>query len=360
MFLKDLKLTNFRNYIDSEFKLNSDTVLIVGPNTSGKTNFTEAIYFLAMGKSFRAEKDDQVVSFGKNIAYITGIVSFSTSETNTEADTRLEIAIQAAGQEEHTRKKYKVNGVAKRRFDFAGNLVSVLFLPEHLDIITGSPVLRRNFLDNVLEQIDREYRRATLSYSKALRQRNALLTRIRESGIKGEREFEYWDKLLIENGSVITQKRDEFINFINNMTKDIFDFVVFYDRSIISKERLLKYKEAEISSGVTLIGPHRDDISFHMYNNTRRTTHDIRQFGSRGQQRLTILQLKLIELSYIEKRISQRPVFILDDVFSELDQDHIRLVFEEIKGQQNIFTTTHKEFFDPQFLKKVDVIELRK
>ncbi|MBI2031684.1 MAG: DNA replication and repair protein RecF [Candidatus Levybacteria bacterium] len=358
MFLKSLRLTNFRNYAKSEFEFNSDTILIVGPNTSGKTNFAEGIFFLSVGRSFRAEKDGESVSFGKEVAHITGTVVFS-KEGKIEDGTKLEVAIQKGDEDGTARKKYKVNGVAKRRLDFAGNLVSVLFLPEHLDIIIDSPSLRRNFLDNVLEQVDRDYRAATISFTKGLRQRNALLDHARESGIRNEKQFEYWDNLLIESGSIITQKREEFITFINDSRKDIFDFAVFYDKSVISKARLLQYKEAEASSGVTLVGPHRDDVSFHMYNNTRRTTHDIKQFGSRGQQRLTILQLKLIELTFIESTIGQRPILVLDDIFSELDQDHIKLVLEEIHGQQTILTATHKEFFDSQFLKKAGVIELK-
>lgn len=353
MFLKSIFLQNFRNYTKSEFNFSKNNVLIVGSNTSGKTNFVEGIFFLSTGRSFKGDKDEQAVSFGKNIFHISGIIEDSGG------DTRLEVTVQSGNQEESPRKKYKVNGISKRRLDFAGNLVSVIFLPEHLDIIIASPGVRRNFLDDVLEQIDRDYRVAIISYNKGLRQRNALLDQARERGARNEKQFEYWDNLLIEAGSIITQKREKLINFINNFQKNIFDFATFYDKNIISKDRLLQYKESETAAGVTLVGPHRDDISFRMYNDTRRTTHDIKQFGSRGEQRLTILQLKLAELAFIKETIGKKPILVLDDIFSELDQDHIKHILEEVQEGQIFFTATHKEFLDSQFLKKSDVIELR-
>lgn len=148
------------------------------------------------------------------------------------------------------------------------------------------------------------------------------------------------------------------IENINNFSKDIFDFVAFYDKSTITQERLLKYKDAELASGVTLVGPHRDDIGFSMLLGN--STHDIKSFGSRGQQRLTILQLKLIELSFIEEKMNIRPILVLDDIFSELDEGHIKLVLEMIGGGQTFITTTHKEFIDKKLIKDFEVVELNK
>ena len=374
MFLKSLGLTNFRNYGKSDFKFTKDIAIVVGLNTAGKTNLAESIFYLATGRSSKAEKDADAIRFGESIARLCGELA-----DKTELSVVISKDPATAGQENHAReiirKKYLVNGVGKRRADFAGNLVCVLFSPEDLDIIIGGPNLRRKLLDNLLEQVDREYRNAVVVYTKALRQRNALLDRTRESRIRQEKLFEYWDSLLIDNGSVITKKREEFVQFINNFPKEIFDFIVFYDKSIVSSTRLLQYKQAEVEAGVTLVGPHRDDLSFSMFNPSassgQATTHDIKSFGSRGQQRLTILQMKIIELSFIEKIIKQKPILILDDIFSELDQNHIKLVLEEIheqpvstrppvgRGGQSIITTTHREFVDPKILKRADVIELK-
>ena len=352
MILKSLSLQNFRSYEKTEFRFSGGITVIIGPNTSGKTNLIEAIFLLSSGKSFRTDKDVQMIAFNKDLARVKG---------KTE-NTELEVVItngQLGGKTTQF-KKFLVNGVAKRRVDFAENLTAVLFSPEDLEIIVDSPSLRRKFLDNVLEQVDREYRLALSSYTKALRQRNALLEKTRETGIRNEKQFEYWDNLVIENGNLITLKREDFINFINNEAKDIFEFVAFYDKSVISKQRLLQYKEAEVASAVTLVGPHRDDFSVSMFNNTRQATHDVKFYGSRGQQRLVILQLKLLELLFVEKRLGQRPVLILDDIFSELDEGHIELILEMINLQQTVITTTHQEFIPTRVLKKTQVIKFTK
>ena len=350
--LKSIYLQNFRSYEKSEFKFNEDLTVIIGPNTSGKTNIIESVFLLATGKSFRAEKDTDMIGFGKDLARVKGKVR----------DVNLEVIItngNLGGGKSHF-KKFLVNEVAKRKVDFVENFAAVLFSPEDLEIIVDSPSIRRKFLDNVLEQVDREYRLAFTAYSKALRQRNALLEKTRETNTRNEKQFEYWDNLVIENGNLITKKRQEFIDFVNNEAKDIFDFATFYDKSEISKQRLLQYKEAEIAAAVTLVGPHRDDFSVSMFNNTRKTTHDVKSFGSRGQQRLAILQLKILELLYIEKKLGFRPVLLLDDIFSELDEGHISLVLEMINLQQTIITTTHEEFIPSGILKKMQVIKLTK
>ena len=254
-------------------------------------------------------------------------------------------------------KKYLVNGVAKRRADFVGNLPCVLFSPIDLEIIIGSPGLRRKFLDHILSETDRDYKFFLAAYEKGLRQRNAVLHNIKESGVRKNKELEYWDELLIKNGTLISQKREELIGYFNSAQKDIFDFVIFYDKSIISKERLLQYKEAEIGAGVTLVGPHRDDFFVSMFDDVLATTHDMRFFGSRGQQRLAVMQLKMLELSLV-KKIKGNCVLILDDIFSELDSGHIELVLEMALSQQTIITTTHKEFIPKRLLSNMETINL--
>src|SRR3990167_3379343 len=237
MFLKSLSLANFRNYVKADFKFSKDIALIVGENTAGKTNLAESIFYLATGRGSKAEKDADLIRFGENIARISGELA-----DKTELSVVVSRDLPAGRQENHTRetirKKYLVNGVSKSRSNFAGNLVCVLFSPEDLDIIIGGPNLRRRLLDDLLEQVDRDYRNAAIVYTKALRQRNALLDRVKESGVRNEKLFEYWDNLLINNGSVITKKRGEFIQFINNFPKEIFDFVAFYDKSLLIFDHL--------------------------------------------------------------------------------------------------------------------------
>ncbi|MBI2420873.1 MAG: DNA replication and repair protein RecF, partial [Candidatus Levybacteria bacterium] len=290
MALKSLSLQNFRNYKKASFDVSPNLTLIVGKNTAGKTNFIEAIYYLSHGKSFKTEKDIEAIFSGKEIGKVSAL-------TDT---TKLEVIL--ANLPERFSKRLLVNGISRRRGDFMGNLLSVLFSPEDLNLIIGSPYLRRSFLNDVLEQIDKEYRFASIAYDKALRQRNSLLQKIKETGIRKREEFIYWDNLLIKNGQVITKKREDFIQFINRSKKKLFVLKAVYDHSKISEERLLEYKEAEEGSGVTLVGPHRDDF-FVLFEErppfAKASTDDksladrsdgqgrnLKSFGSRGQQRL--------------------------------------------------------------------------
>ena len=179
MFFKYLSLQNFRNYKKSEFHFSKDTTLIVGPNTSGKTNLIEAVYFLATGESFRVDKDEQAIRFGEEIARLSGAIlpisqpkadpplaENTTNTTNNKIELEVIIASGKMDARGISKKKYMVNGVSKRRIDFVGNFFAVLFSPLDLDMIVGSPSLRRNFLNNVLETTDLDYRIALLHLRK--------------------------------------------------------------------------------------------------------------------------------------------------------------------------------------------------
>lgn len=344
--LKTLSLQNFRSYKKASFEF-KDSVIIIGPNTAGKSNIIESIFLLSAGKSFRAEKDAQMVRLGNEMGRI--------SAKQNSGESSLEVVV-TTGEVAGVKTQYKrffVNGVAKRRVDFVGNLPSVLFSPQDLELVGGSPGKRREFLDNVLEQTDRDYRIAHLGFTKALKQRNALLELIKETGRNADKQLDYWDSLVIRNGSVVTQKREKFINALNEAEKSVFDFKIEYDKSEISKERLEKYYDAERVSGVTLVGPQRDDVFIYF-----ESEKPLKSFGSRGQQRLGVLQLKLIELNYIKEKLDTAPILLLDDIFSELDEEHINLILSIIGDQQTILTTTHEEFIPNKIKSKMEVIEL--
>lgn len=348
MQLTHLSLQNFRSYAKSSFTFSQDLTVIVGPNTAGKTNLLEAITLLAKGKTNRAEKDTQAVRFDSEIARVKGIVDV----------TDLEVVLTngvVAGVAAPLR-RFLVNGVPKRRVDFASHFSVVSFAPADLDIVIGSPSQRRAFLDDALEQVDRQYRIAHITYTKALRQRNALLDRAKETGQRFEQQFAYWDELLITHGQYISQSRETLIDYINDAAKDVFSLRLTYDHSKISKERLLQYKTAEAGSGVTLVGPHRDDMLIDM--SVAKEWRNVKAFGSRGQQRLAILQLKMLQLAFMEEKNAQRPLLLLDDIFSELDSGHIALVQSLLDKQQTIMTTTHKEFLDKKILNVAGVVEL--
>lgn len=349
--LKTLSLQKFRSYKKSSFDFGK-CVIIIGPNTAGKSNLIESIYLLSSGKSFRAEKDAQMVSFDNEMGRVRSKVS--------EMDLEVVVTVGEVAGVRSQYKRFFVNGVPKRRADFIGNLPSVLFSPKDLEIIVGSPGLRREFLDNVLEQTDRDYRISLLGFTKSIRQRNALLELAKDTGRKNPKEFEYWDSVVIRNGQVLTRKREEFISYLNEARKDILQFKIQYEKSEISRDRLDQYKDAEIASGNTLVGPHRDDFKIQIKSNEANEEYglDLKSYGSRGQQRLGVLQLKILELEYVKERVENEVILLLDDVFSELDEGHINLILDKIGGVQTIITTTHEEFIPAKIKKEMEIIEL--
>lgn len=390
MIIKHLSLQNFRTYTKAAFDFSPNTTVIVGRNAIGKTNLIEAVYLLAVGKSFKSEKEGQLIQFGKQMTRVKGLVgsdagpvsrhpaptaSFAdaqsrrssggptrtthSSSENEDGDEREDLeVVLAQGATNYLQRKYLVNGVSKRRVDFASHLQVVLFTPVDLDIVSGQPSARRNFLNEILEQTDPEYRLAFAQYIKALRQRNALVEQAQKSGYRDEDRFAYWDELLIANGQLITRKREALIGYINSQDKKLFPFVLEYDKSVISEDRLAQYKHAEVGAGVTLVGPQRDDVFISSFQEASQTMEAVKHFCSRGQQRLVTLELKKIQISYITEQTGTPPLLLLDDIFSELDSTHINLVLELIGENQTILTTTHKEFISGALPKKPHVIEL--
>ncbi len=346
MLLKHLSLQNFRNYTKADFSFDRGVTVVVGANASGKSNLIEAIYLLATGQSRRTDHDKQLIHFGVTFCRVKGV-----------AEEELEVVISTDG-ERRLQKKYLVNGVSKRRIDFAAHLTTVIFTPLDLDIALGQPSSRRRFLDEILSQADYAYRLAVTTYTRGLRQRNALLEQAQKTGKRQEKLFAYWNDLLIKNGEIITRKRDELITYINNKKKDLFQFKLVYDKSIISVDRLLQYEQAELGAGVTLVGPHRDDVTILAYSEISDSHEDVKFFSSRGQQRLVVLELKLSQISYIEEVKQVKPLLLLDDIFSELDETHIRHIFEVVSTPQTIITTTHEDFIPKKMFPGNKIIQL--
>ncbi|MDP3994264.1 MAG: DNA replication and repair protein RecF [bacterium] len=337
MGIKKVRLIDFRNFKKKVLEFSDGITVIVGPNASGKTNILESLFLLSSGKSFKAKIEAEIIAHN---ASITRLCS-----TGYDGQASLEVVI-TRGENGWPKKRLLTNGVSKRLIDFAGNFRVTLFGPWDMDLVTGSPSLRRKFMDMVLSQIDREYRRAILLYEKGLRQRNKLLYRIREEGLSRS-QLLFWDKLLIKNGNYISTKRKEFVDFIN-ATGSLNDqeFKLTYDNSAISQGRLEQYANEEIASATTLVGPHRDDIRFSITNfqlsNPKK--RDLSIYGSRGEQRMAVLWLKLAELAFIEAKTGERPTLLLDDIFSELDHEHRKVVTKVLGKQQTIITTADKHF----------------
>jgi DNA replication and repair protein RecF len=352
---KTIKLQNFRNFRSQLFEFSPKTTVIIGPNASGKTNLLESLFLIATGKSFRAKLEEEMIAYNKDLSWVRALVGPLKLEV---VLTRGEIEVGDEKYEKVPRKRLLVNGIGRRLIDFAGNFRIVLFGPWDLGLVTESPSLRRRFLDTVLSQVDRDYRRASLSYEKGLRQRNRLLWQIREepSVVSGRARLLFWNKLLIKNGDYISKVREEFIDFVNERPDfERQDFSLDYDKSAISETRLEQYKEEEITAATTLVGPHRDDFVIKLKTRMLRSRgkeRELARFGSRGEQRMGVLWLKLAELAYIESVTHEKPTLLLDDIFSELDHAHRDIVFETTKTQQTIITTA-----DPHYIKSLKKVE---
>ena len=332
--LKTLTLQNFRSYKKKSFEFNKGINLIMGQNGAGKTNILEAIYLLSNGKSFRTSNFKNIINLDSDFGRI------KAETINLENENLLEINFLKNNGINRNSKKYFLNGVSRFLKNFINNFPVVIFKPDDINMITGTPSVRRNFLDSALIS-DTSYFQAKTIYDKALKQRNALLEQIQKTGKRNQELFEYWDNILIENGRIITQFRSEFIAFINASKKNVFDIKVEYDKSEISKERLLQYQSAEIGTGNTLVGPQRDNLK--ILGKLKNSFKEMNNFGSNGQNRMSVMQLITLQFEYIKNKTNQNPILLLDDIFSELDLQNTKLIIEKTKADQTIITSTQKE-----------------
>lgn len=330
MYLKKIKLTNFRNYSNLDFKFTNPIVVLYGNNAQGKTNFLESIYFLATSKSFKSLKDEELIKDSQEVLRVEGEIN----------EVNLEIVIQK--NEDFLKKRIKVNGIPRRLVDYAGNLVVVEFLPEDINLVTGSPSLRRNHIDSVLSQVDRVYKKTLSDYEEVVLNKNRLLKRIRE-GFSRVDELIFWTDGQLSLGNSLIKKRRDFFLFINSIERKFGDFVYEYIENRLDKDRLAEYQQREIDSASSLIGPHRDDFRFLFREIETRSgssiDKDLSKYGSRGEQRTAVLDLQISEIEYIESVFGSRPLLLLDDIFSELDHEHQKHVIALCQMQQTIITT---------------------
>lgn len=346
MHLSAITLTNFRSYKRQTITF-SPLTIIVGENTAGKTNILEAVQMLSTGKSFRADKDIDTINFGADFARID-----ASLRDNRDS---VKMTVQLLNNSTTFHKRYLLNNIGKRQNDFASFFCSVIFSPQDLEIISESPTMRRKYIDGVLTTTFKDYRVAHTMYTKALRQRNKLLGLIKDGRRQySADEFSYWNNLLLEHGTTISNYRKGYIAYINESHQEIYTLELEYDASLVTLDRFEKYKDAEIASGVTLIGPQRDDILIKLPNSNRL----IREFASRGEQRLAILQLKLLELLYVRKETHKNPILLLDDVFSELDRQNIQHISRLLPEQQTLITTTHIQDIPEDILSEAFIIHL--
>ncbi len=325
MFLKRIKLTNFRNYPGCDFNFKTPITVLVGNNAQGKTNLLESIYFLATTKSTRADEDEELIKSGEDFLRVEG-----------ELDSQLKLEVAMQVLEYGLKKRVKVNGIPKRVIDYAQNLAVVMFSPDDINLVAGAPSLRRAHIDQVLSQGDKSYKRDLAHYENVLVRKNRVLKRIRE-GSSAADELVYWSDQQVLLGALISEKRSAFFEFINGAEKKFGNFSCRYSQNPVTLERLKEYSQREIEAAASLVGPHRDDFKFFLED------LDLAKFGSRAQSRTAVLDLKLAEVSFFESLLGSRPVLLLDDIFSELDFAHRGHVLNVARLQQTVITAVEPD-----------------
>ncbi len=350
MKVKNLKLDNFRNHTKREFCFDSDLVIICGPNGSGKTNILESLSFLSHGKSQRAVVEKDMIRINYD---------FSKSTALLEDGTNVEIIASVNPLTQRVLKVFKINNVEKKNVNYVGRLKTVMFAPEDIKIVSGSPSRRRDYLDRLLSQIFIDYRKNLLAYEKALKNRNALLEQIRNYGNSRENslQLEVWNERFVSHGEEVLKKRLSFFEFANKHFKEISNQLfrselyceLDYYKSEIANHKLNNFLERDIRAGVTTFGPHREDFGMFVYKNGIKM--DLKNFGSRGQQRTAVLCLKILEIKFIEELTKEKPILLMDDIFSELD-DEYRLSIRNIMDDLQTLITTADEKMIPDELRE--------
>ena len=346
MRINKLYLQNFRRFENQTLEFTAPITIIIARNGYGKTTVLEAIDLLSRGQSFRAEKTSEMLRFAQDLARVYGL---------TDDQTKLGITLTSGlvNGRKTPSKLYTLGAAKKRQQDFAGQLLSVAFRPEDLRLIEGSPSRRRDYLDEALYLVSDVYRGALKNYQASLIRRNKLLTAIRE-GEASLASLPYWNDNLLQYGEIIHRQRQRYLDFLNQNVAFALDFEIFYDHSMVTLERLAKYQTAEIAIGHSLIGPHKDDFDIR-FNFATPEKKSLLTYGSRGQHRLAVFWLKLAQLQFLQQQTQQQPVLLLDDIFSELDQEAQQLVTNLATQQQTIITTTEtvllKLFPDAQVIR---------
>jgi DNA replication and repair protein RecF len=400
MRIEHLSLTNFRNYARLELDFPGHTILLQGDNAQGKTNLLEAIYYLATTRSPYAGTEHELVNWlaeDQDLPHARLVAQVRKGDGSLRIEITLVGTQSSQANSPRYHKHIKVNGVNKRALDLIGQVNVVLFLPEDIDLVAGSPSGRRRYLDATLCQIDPRYCRTLQKYNRVLTQRNHLLRTLRER--EGDREqLLFWDRSLVENGAYLVARRQDVIGELDRLVQAIHleltgqkerlrlryepsfdpsrpppsDYQLSLELQLPSESgihqpetslsqvaeafraQLHEIRRREILQGMTLIGPQRDDLRFLVGG------IDLNIYGSRGQQRTAALALKLAEVELIGQEMGEQPILLLDDVMSELDDARRGYLMRMIDGaQQAILTTTDLKAYSTEFLAEVTLLRVK-
>lgn len=343
MFLKKLTLNHYRNYEQIEFNTNNSVNLFIGHNAQGKTNLLEAIYVLALTKSHRTHQDKELIQWNQKEAHLHCEVDKKYGAC------KLDLIISPQG------KKARINGLEQKKLsNYVGTMNVVLFAPEDMEIVKGSPGVRRRFMDMEIGQIYPGYLYDLSQFQKILNQRNSLLKQYQSSSAN-EAMLQIWNEQFVQYSVKIMKKRQNFILKLQKWAEQIHssitsqheqlkiqyipsfqnieyldDEIVLFDQCML---KLTEMKNQEIRRGMSLAGPHRDDLLFYINDK------QVQNFGSQGQQRTTALSIKLAEIQLIYEEVGEYPILLLDDVLSELDRHRQTGLIETFHDKVQTFIT---------------------
>lgn len=342
--LKSLELEDFRNYGRLKLNFTAETGLtyLIGDNGQGKTNLLEAIYMLALGKSFRVSDEESLIKWGADFGRVKGVFEDSTMEI-------------FLGKPPQPKRVFKINEVKSSAVNFVGRLRAVFFHPEDLNVLYLGPDLRRRYLDIMILQKDRAYFAALRKFKRLKEQRNSLLNAIRE-GRGNVADLDIWDEQIVREGAVIWKGRATALSYMAERLADKYasicgkktDLKIGYLNSLdlgyemigatsnleeVYASELMASQDRDIASGHTQVGPHRDDMVIYLGGKP------IMEHASRGEIRTILLAMKLIEMDYFSED-GLKPILLLDDVFSELDHERQRYLLERVVEYQTFITTT--------------------
>jgi DNA replication and repair protein RecF len=351
MPIASIRLQHFRSYSDDSFEFENGVNIIVGPNASGKTNLLEGVLVLARGSSYRV-KDNELVQFSKPWARVDGFFDKQNR------------VVRIKQNDEAYEKTFEINEKQYKRLRLENTIPTVFFEPNHLQQITRGPQQRRDYIDDLLERSIPGYKSILAKYKRTLAQRNALLKRGPRSG---QSQLFAWNIRLSELGSIIAKERSDLTaDFNKDLSKTYSEIAhkksnvkVKYDSPFLADRyassflaQLERSTTIDYERGFTSSGPHREDIGFYL------NKKPLPETASRGETRSLLLALKIYELKRIEKTRGQKPIFLLDDVFSELDGARRHALVEYLKDHQAIITTTDADAVIAHFDKGSRIIAL--
>ncbi len=356
MKIEKIKIENWRNYKSLELEFKEITILL-GNNTSGKTNILEAISFLTNSKSFRT-KEENIIKWGSTYLRVVG---------NIRKQNRVDDIVVVFENLEGIRKTVKINEQKIPSSKLLKTFNCILFTPEEIELIYNVPEARRRYLNVIISQLDIDYAYNLIYFNRTLKQRNKLLKRISE-GLERKEDLDVWDEKFAEYSIKIINWRRKYIENINNKI-NIYHKMLSENNKLLELNYLPKINAAsqkeiidvlkrvrniDIAAKITTNGPHRDDFEFLI------DKKNITTFASRGEFRTVVLALKLAEVEYFFDHTGETPVLLLDDVFSELDDKRRNLLSQLFINQQTIITTTDIEHISKNIIEKADIIYIER